>query len=160
MAAIANDFRSLPARTAVKTRAKATPRPRVATREFHYVQEIDNSRVRRQFDPREGRSVLLYVAMFALACTVFLGCAWQQFTILKDGYAISELQDKRDRLIEANRLLESQDAALRAPERIGKFAKNNIGLVAPKEGQVVRLEDPLPAESEPVMAKLQAQPRR
>jgi hypothetical protein len=165
MAAIANDLRTaLPARTAVRARAKAALLPkttsRTATREFHYVQEIDNSRVRRQFDPREGRAVLLYVAMFALACTVFLGFAWQQFTILKDGYAISELQDKRDRLIEANRLLESQDAALRAPERIGRYAKDNIGLVAPKEGQLVRLENPLPAESEPVMARLQPQPRR
>jgi cell division protein FtsB len=160
MAAIANDIRSLPARTAVKTRAKAAVRPRAASREFYYEQEIDNSRVRRQFDPREGRAVLLYVAMFALVCTAFLAFAWQQFAILKDGYAISELQDKRDSLVQANRTLDSQVAALRTPDRIGRYAMNNLGLVAPKEGQVVRLGNPLPAESEPVMAKLQVQPRR
>jgi cell division protein FtsL len=160
MAAIANGLRTaLPARTAVKPRAKSVARPHAASREFFYVQEIDNSRVRRQSDPRERRAVLLYVAMFALACTAFLAFAWQQFAILQDGYTISELQDKRDSLVQANRMLESQDAALRTSDRISRYAKNNLGLVPPKEGQVVRLENPLPAESEPVMARLQVQPR-
>ena len=159
MAAIANGLRSLPARTAVGSRAKSVARPRAASREIFFVQEIDNSRVRRQFDPREGRAVLLYVATFALVCGAFLAFAWQQFAILKDGYTISELQDKRDRLVEANRTLESQAAALRTPDRITKYAMNNLGLVPPKEGQVVRLENPLPAEGEAVMAKLQVQPR-
>ncbi len=149
---------ALPARTAVRPRAQAVARPRNTSREMYFVQEIDNSRVRRQFDPREGRAVLLYVAVFALACSAFLAFAWQQFAILKDGYAISELQDKRDSLVEANRTLESQAAALRRPDRITTYAMNNLGLAPPKQGQVVRLDNPLPAQSDPVMARLQGQP--
>jgi hypothetical protein len=150
---------AVPARTAVKAGAKSVSRPRATSREMYFVQEIDNSRVRRQFDPREGRAVLLYLAVTALVCTAFLGFAWQQFAILKDGYTISELQDKRDSLVEANRTLESRAAALRAPDRIGQYAMKNLGLAPPKEGQVMRLDSPLPTESAPVMARLQAQPR-
>ena len=160
MAAIASGYRSgAPARTAVKVRAQAAPRPRAASREIFYEQEIDNSRVRRQFDPREARAVLVYVAVFALACTAFLAFAWQQFAILKDSYAISELQDKRDSLVQANRTLESEVARLSTPDRITRYAENKLGLVPPKEGQVVRLDSPLPASSEPVMAQLKVQPR-
>jgi cell division protein FtsL len=153
-----------PARTAVKPRAKTVARPvsRAKSREIYFVQEIDNSRVRRQFDPREWRTVLLYLAVTVVVCGAFLAFTWQQFAILRDGYTISELQDKRDKLIEANRTLESQVASLRTPDRITRYAVNNLGLVPPKEGQVVRLENPLPAgtESEPVMARLRVPARR
>jgi cell division protein FtsL len=162
MAAIASGYRS-GTRTAVKARAQAAARL-PASREIYFEQEIDNSRVRRQFDPREARAVLAYVAVFAIVCTAFLAFAWQQFAILKDGYAISELQDKRDSLVQANRTLESEVARLSTPDRITKYAMNNLGLLPPKEGQVVRLENPLPSSGEPVMAqlqvKLQGQPRR
>jgi cell division protein FtsL len=161
MAAIASGYRSgAPARTAVKVRAQSASRPRSASREIYFEQEIDNSRVRRQFDPREARAVLLIVAAFALLCTAGLAFAWQQFAILKDGYTISELQDKRDSLVQANRTLESEVARLSTPDRITKYAMNNLGLVPPKEGQVVRLESPAPSSGEPVMAKLQVQPGR
>ncbi len=155
MAAIANGMRvGAPARTAVKPRVQAAPRPRAASREIFFEQEIDNSRVRRQFDPREGRSVLLTVAVFALACAAFVGFAWQQFAVLKDGYTISDLQEKRDALIQANRALELQVASLRSPERITTYASNKLGLTTPKEGQVVRMEMPASGNAEAVMAKL------
>jgi cell division protein FtsL len=161
MAAIATGIRTgTPTRVRAKERAQSAPRPRAGSQEIFFEQEIDNSRVRRQFDPREGRAVLLYFAAFALVCTAFLAFAWQQFAVLKDGYAISELQDKRDSLVQANRTLESEVARLSTPDRITRYATNKLGLVPPKEGQVVRLENPLPVASEPVMAKLQGQPRR
>lgn len=141
-----------PARTAVKARARAGSRN--AAREIQFVQDVDNSRVRRVADPREFRNVLFCIAIVTLLFAAGLAFAWEQFAIIQDGYQIADLQGKRESLIEANKVLRAQVAALRSPERIATYASSHLGMTQPVEGQVVRLQNPTPSDAEPVMAKL------
>src|SRR5258708_9623947 len=95
--------------------ARVEPKPRhsrkagrrlavVPSREFHPVQEIDNSRVRRVADPREIRTMLFYLAIGACVFVGVLAFSWQQFAIVKDGYEIADLKARRDGLIEDNKI--------------------------------------------------------
>jgi hypothetical protein len=144
------------ARAARKPRTKSALRAVPQASAIHSVQEIDNTRVKRVADPREARTVGLYMMIGLLAFAACIGVAYQQFAIIKDGYDIADLKTKRDDLIQDNKRLASQMAALRNPERISNYASASLGLVAPKQGQVVRFETPLPpTEGEPVMARLQ-----
>jgi hypothetical protein len=157
MAAIA--VRVVPSRSRAKaqgqSKAQSKAAPRGTSRDYHFVQEIDNSRIRRISDPRELRAVLLYFAIGVMAFAAVLAFAGEQFAIIKDGYDISDLQARRETLIEANKTLRAEAATLRNPERVSNYALANLGLTQPKEGQVVRMESPIPAGAgEAILARL------
>jgi hypothetical protein len=146
------------ARVQPKPRVSRKAGPRLAvvpSREFHPVQEIDNSRVRRVADPREIRNLLFYLAIGACVFASVLLFSWQQFAIVKDGYEIADLKARRDALIEDNKILGVRVEALHTPERLSNVAVATLGLTQPKQGQVIHLDNPLPAvEGEPVVASL------
>ena len=137
------------------SRAQSRPRAVPPARTFHPVQELDNSRVKRVADPREIRTVMMCLLVGAMVFAGVLTLAWEQFAIVKDGYDIADLKAKRENLVEDNKTLASQAATLRNPERISNYAAASLGLIQPKQGQVVHFETPLPpSEGEPVMARL------
>ncbi len=143
------------ARPVPKPRGRVALRAVPAPRMFHSVQEIDNSRVKRVSDPREGRTLMLYVAISVLVFLGLLGLAWEQFAIVKAGYEINDLKAKREQLVEDNKTLGSQIALLSKPERVTNYATVQLGLTQPKQSQVVRFDTPLPSpEGEPVLARL------
>jgi hypothetical protein len=150
-AALAN----IAARVTTRPRAKTGPRLATPPKPFHFVQDIDNSRVRRVADPREIRVLLSYLTAGTFVFVAALLFAWQQFAIIRDGYDIADLKSRRDTLVEENKILDSQVATLRNPERVSNYALASLGLAQPKQGQVIRLDTPLPAaEGEPVLARL------
>jgi cell division protein FtsL len=135
--------------------AKTGPRAVPPARTFHPVQEIDNTRIRRIADPREIRAVMMWLLVGAMVFVGLLSVAWEQYAIVKDGYDIADLKTKRDNLTEENHTLASQAAALSEPSRITDYATASLGMTAPKQGQVVHFDTPLPpSEGEPVMARL------
>jgi len=153
-AAIARPSTARP-RHARKPSTKTGPRAVPPARTFHPVQEIDNTRIRRIADPREIRTVLMYLMVGALVFVGIISVAWEQYAIVKDGYDIADLKTKRDNLAEENRTLASQAAALSEPSRITDYVTARLGMTAPKQGQVVHFDTPLPpSEGEPVMARL------
>ena len=156
MAAVAVPVAGSVARVASKPRTKSKPRLAAPLPpEIHSVQEIDNSRLRRIADPREFRTMMFCLAVGAFVFVAFLGFCWQQFAIVKDGYDIADLKAKRDALVEENKILASQAATLRNPERVSNYAYASLGLTQPKQGQILRMEPVLPgSEAEPVLARL------
>lgn len=110
-----------------------------STPQFCWVKRIDNSRLVRQRDPayvREG-AALLGGALVCLA--VILLCAWQQFEFIHTGYRLEELRARQGQVLEWNRTLRLEQAALLDPMRIDAVARNRLGLEAPSAGQVVPL---------------------
>ena len=143
----------LPRRPAHRPSSRSTSRRAVSVGgEIYYVKHIDNSRVVRVADPRERRELLLWLLAGVLVFGLGLAYTLERFALVQYGYTIADMKTKRDTLIEANRRLRLEEASLRSPERIDAFARQVLGLQPTTEGQVVRLEPPVPADGEAVVA--------
>jgi cell division protein FtsL len=67
----------------------------------------------------------LYAAM-ALAAALF--CAGQRFAMVQDGYRVETLQQEKKQIIEENRKLRLEVAALGDPVRIDAIARQELGM--------------------------------
>jgi cell division protein FtsL len=78
-----------------------------------------------------------------LAAALFY--VWAEVTTVRMGYMMSQASDAHRTLLEENRGLRIEVAALRAPERLERLAIERYKLEAPKSEQVIRLEgsDPI-----------------
>ena len=93
------------------------------------------------------------VVLFAM----FMVYAWQHYSAIEYGYNNEILRTQRDSLVEANRQLKLEEAALQEPARIDELARQ-MGMQAPVAGQMVRME---PSETPdqtggPIMARVAA----
>ncbi|HEX9185593.1 MAG TPA: cell division protein FtsL [Vicinamibacteria bacterium] len=108
---------------------------------------VDNSRVVRQVDPRSRREILLVILLVAVLAA-FLGLyAWPALEIRRAGQAGVELDRQKQRLVEENRKLRLEKAALENLKRVENVASHKLGLVppAPERSFVIEVEKPLPA---------------
>ena len=140
--------------------ARPAFRRQAAGSEIYYIKQIDNSRVVRVADPREKREFLLWLLFGTMLFAAGLTYTLEQFAMIRCGYAIADLKGRRDDLMEANRKLRLEEASLRSPERIDSIAREKLGLQPPQEGQVVRMEEPVPAaDGTVVVARMKPYPR-
>jgi cell division protein FtsL len=107
---------------------------------------VDNSRVVRQVDPRSRREIwwlILLVAVLAGAAGLY---AWPALEIRRAGLSAVELDQEKERLLEENRKLSLEKAALENLKRVETIATRDLGLVtpAPEESIVVEVPPPLP----------------
>jgi len=107
---------------------------------------VDNSRVVRQVDPRSRREIwwlILLVAVLAGGAGLY---AWPALEIRRAGLAAVELDREKERLLEENRKLSLEKAALENLQRVEAIATRDLGLVAPapEESIVVEVPPPLP----------------
>ena len=79
----------------------------------------------------------LLVAAPVTAAALFY--VWTHIHSMRLGYALSKTGETHRSLVEQNRALELDVAALRAPERLQRMAKK-YGLEAPRPEQVIRVE--------------------
>jgi len=105
-----------------------------------------NSRVVRQVDPRSRREIwwlILLVAVLAGGAGLY---AWPALEIRRAGLAAVELDQEKERLLEENRKLSLEKAALENLQRVETIATRDLGLVAPapEESIVVEVPPPLP----------------
>lgn len=103
-----------------------------------------NSRVVRQVDPRSRREIwwlILLVAVLAGAAGLY---AWPALEIRRAGLAAVELDQERERLLEENRKLSLEKAALENLRRVETIATRDLGLVAPAPAQSIVVEVPPP----------------
>jgi len=107
--------------------------------QVYWMKRIDNSRLVRQRDPRAWRDTAALVAGAVLGAAVILLCAWQQFAHVHAGYQLEELQARHEQVLDWNRTLRLEQAALLDPMRIDVLARSRLGLDAPAAGQVIPL---------------------
>ena len=124
-----------------------------ASVQVYWVKRIDNSRLVRERDPGYVRETAVLVSGALLGLLVLLIVAWQHFAFIHAGYQLEEMRARHDRVLEWNRTLRLEQAALLDPMRIDVLARNRLGLTAPRADQVVPLgsgEGPAPV---PVLAQ-------
>jgi len=107
--------------------------------QVYWAKRIDNSRLVRQRDPRAWRDTLAFLAGAAVCAAVLLLCAWQHFEFVHAGYQLEDLKARRAEVLDWNRTLRMEQAALLDPMRIDVLARNRLGLEAPAAGQVIPL---------------------
>jgi cell division protein FtsL len=122
--------------------------------EIYIAKNIDNSRLVKVADHERNREMAMFTAAVVVLFALVIGYAWQHFSAIEYGYRIEAQRAQRDNLTELNRALRLEEASLRDPERIDALAQQ-MGLVAPQAGQVIRMDSRDDAESGgPVMARV------
>ena len=121
--------------------------------QVYWVKRIDNSRLVRQRDPKAWRDTAALVAGAVLGAAVILVCAWQQFAYVHAGYQLEELQARHEQVLDWNRTLRLEQAALLDPMRIDVLARSRLGLEAPAAGQMILLGSSEGGAPAPVLAR-------
>jgi cell division protein FtsL len=126
--------------------------------EIYVTKHIDNSRLVKVVDHDRNREMAMFTAALVVLFALVIGYAWQHFSAIEYGYRIEAQRAQRDSLVELNRALRLEEASLRDPERIDALAQQ-MGLVAPQAGQVIRMDSGDDADSAgPVMARMAVVP--
>lgn len=105
---------------------------------------IDNSRVVRQVDPRSRREILLLIVLVTVLAAGLGLYAWPALEMRRAGQAGALLDREKQRLVEENRKLRLEKAALENLRRVEAIAAKELGLVAPapERSLVVEVEKP------------------
>jgi cell division protein FtsL len=111
---------------------------------FRLGKPIDNSRVVRQVDPRSRREILLLILLVIVLAAGLGLYAWPALEIRRAGQAGAMLDREKQRLIEENRKLRLEKAALENLRRVEAIAAKELGLKAPlpERSVVVEVEKP------------------
>lgn len=98
----------------------------------------------RQVDPRSRREILLLVLLVAVLAAGLGLYAWPALEIRRAGQAGALLDREKQRLVEENRKLRLEKAALENLRRVEAVAGKELGLQAPapERSVVVEVEKP------------------
>ena len=132
---------------------RSARRSSTVTPEIYFPKAIDNSRLVKVADVQRNREMAQFFLAVVVLFVLTLGYAWQHFSSIEYGYRIQQQKAERDTLMEVNRTLHLEQAALRDPERIDALARR-MGLQAPQAGQVILLDTTADEPQAPVMAQL------
>jgi cell division protein FtsL len=107
---------------------------------------VDNSRVVRQVDPRSRREIFLLILLVAVLAGGLGLYAWPALEIRRASQASVDLYREKERLLEDNRKLKLEKAALENLSRVETIAETDLGLAAPapERSVVVEVAKPLP----------------
>jgi cell division protein FtsL len=105
---------------------------------------VDNSRVVRQVDPRSRREILLLILLVTVLAAGLGLYAWPALEIRRAGQAGALLDREKQRVIEENRKLRLEKAALENLRRVEQIAVEELALAppAPERTLVVEVEKP------------------
>jgi cell division protein FtsL len=110
------------------------------TFEYEIKKDVRNNQIVREVDERRMRDLWQSLAIGMVLVLVLLFSAWQHFELLRHGYRLEQMQRERAAEAEINRHLRLEMESLRAPQRIEKIAKDDLGMVTPADGQAVVIE--------------------
>jgi cell division protein FtsL len=103
---------------------------------------IDNSQVVRERDPRSSRDLWTLLMVVAALVAALVLYAWPNLQLRQAATAKEELSRERDRLLEQNRKLRLEKAALEDLRRVETIATRELGLRRPPAEVVVVVERP------------------
>lgn len=144
------------AAAAIAVQGSVRPRRKscwTGTPEIYFAKPIDNSRLVKIEDPRRSREMRQFGIALGCLFLLVMTYTWQHFKAIEYGYKVETLRASRDGLLEMNRTLQLEDAALRSPERIDRLARE-YGMEPPQAGQVIRMEPASSDAGTPVMASM------
>ena len=103
---------------------------------------IDNSQIVRQVDPRSSRDLWLLLLLAAALVGGLVLYAWPSMEIRQTTRAREQMSKERERLLEENRKLRLEKAALENLHRVETIARRDLGLVTPAPEKLVVVEKP------------------
>ena len=107
---------------------------------FRMSKQVRNEQLVRELDSKRHRELFM-VALTGLALTAaVIAFAYPHFEMIRLGYRMEELREKREELVEAKRHLELQRATELAPARIEAIATEELGMVYPSGASLLVLE--------------------
>lgn len=127
---------------------------------FFLGKPIDNSQVVRQVDPRVSREIWSLLLLVALLVGGLVLYAWPALQIRNTGMTTVQLSRERERLLEENRKLRLEKAALENLKRVEAIATRDLGLVppAPESSVVVETQKALPPGAQVASGKTDGNP--
>jgi len=103
---------------------------------------IDNSQVVREVDPRSSRDLWLLLLLATALVGGLVLYAWPSLEIRQTTLAREHMSKERERLLEENRKLRLEKAALENLHRVETIARRDLGLVTPAPEKLVVVEKP------------------
>jgi cell division protein FtsL len=103
---------------------------------------IDNSQVVREVDPRSSRDLWLLGLLAAALVGGLVLYAWPSLELRQTTLAREQMSKERERLLEENRKLRLEKAALENLRRVETIARRDLGLVTPAPDKLVVVEKP------------------
>ena len=115
----------------------------------HVEDSIDNRRVVRTKDDRVSKDLLWFAGVALVLIALLVAYGWPRAALRDTGSNAGKLQRERERLLEENRELRLEKAALEDLKRVESIAKDSLGLQAPLAKSVIVVETPqnLPKDS-------------
>jgi cell division protein FtsL len=101
---------------------------------------IDNSQVVREVDPRSSRDLWTLLMVVAALVAGLVLYAWPNLQLRQAATAKEELSRERARLLEQNRKLRLEKAALEDLRRVETIATRDLGLRRPPAEAVIVVE--------------------
>jgi cell division protein FtsL len=100
--------------------------------------------VRKKFEKKEIAAAAGCVLLAIATLTFYI---WHQAAVIQLGYQTSLLEENKARLGEDIKRLETERAALLAPDRVDRIAREELRLIEPKPEQIIyedirRTDDP------------------
>lgn len=105
---------------------------------------IDNSHIVRELDPRSSRRLLLLLAAVAALVGGLVLYAWPNLQLRQADLSKERLSRQRERLLEENRKLRLEKAALENLRRVETIAVKELGLSPPAPENVLVVDEPPP----------------
>ena len=136
---------------AAQQRARRGPTP-----EIFCCTRLDNSRLVKAADPVRVREMRIFTVAMTVLFVIVMFYGWQHFSAIEYGYKVEAEKLERSSLEEQNRELRLAEAQLCDPHHIDRMARE-LGLDAPKPGQVVRGDNTFDANA-PVVAEASPMP--
>jgi cell division protein FtsL len=130
---------AIPATTTRRRRRSQPISVRGYPAEVCFSKAIDNSRLVREADPDRKRECYSLLLTGVLVFAAILGIAREHFECVKANYRIQALRKESATLVELNRQLRLEKAALDDPQRIDALARQDFGMAPPSPQQVIRV---------------------
>lgn len=108
----------------------------------HVEDSIDNRRVVRTRDDRMSKDLLWIGGVVLILIGLFVAYGWPRAALRDTGSVAGKLQREQDKLLEENRELRLEKAALEDLKRVQSIATGTLGLLSPPPANVIVVERP------------------